>query len=788
MTLKSTMLAAQLAEIKESIDGGFADEKPNTVDWSKQGVNAPISIKSDNVISAFLTIDQGPSGASYAQSFCCPFAVKNADGWSPTYVLNKPRIYGLSGANPNKLYSGRLYFITGEHLANTFMAPSLFLWDGTTPVDTSKLYSLPVIEPGGRGTGNTKDLKRETLGFKIPANIPAGNYYLIAFTNENRYGISRPKAVPVRVMGAKDPWLSNPKYVNIDDAQSGDDITYRLKSVLLFGSSLASESNPVIVRLPPGVFYTSATLKWPSNVGLVGAGINQTALTVNPSLDAVAPTGEGKFNFVDVDGRDLSVLGRVGLINLAGSNTYFADLTLKLSPDESRQTVRSIIVAGPGIDSPRFNQVRLESVLADEKNGGYVDGVIFRFGLHRFWDLRNCEYHCGQIFEGTNGAAQSFSTNGSFDFGLILGGKFTGVYGSQSGSVVGPAFGRGTLIYGLEVEGTRRGLAFSPGDYSVESTIACCRINTGVEFGNLESILQEARGGYRARPTKATEFTVTILNDLVDRQRWTAYIIDGKGVGQFRLIKSSQAGVHTLEEPWEIVPDETSLILFTQAPTNNAYVWNDFRSAGGITFFGSAFGCRVNSNSFDNAIEGVLIDTSWRSSAAIGPTQSGDTTQAAAWMSIKSNTFRDGCGIHVSAARDSADLTKDSSFPQVSFLTLAFNCYRGDVTNQLYACEGPEQNGNEAGPGIASINLIQYVSAMYETSFTTPNYLHKTIARTLLPRSVWFTSLEGVGDFMIAGHKIDDVPIRDCSALIATSADTKTITDKGYYSINDLVG
>lgn len=761
----------RLTDLIDTLNRGyFVDQVPD-VDWSKVGTNAAAIVESDKVIRAQLTIGQGPGGAPYARSECFAFAVKNPVGYSRTYFANRPEIYSLPGVNPSELYSGRFYPILGTSLSSTMMTPAVWLWDGKTPValDQAKgLIPLPITQPGGRGTGNTIDVKRVALFFKVPASVPAGKYYLIVQTGDNRYSISDPKGFPVEVKGQRDPWLD----ASVGDLMSmpnGSDITTKLKEIVNQFLPSVSTTNRIVFMLPPGVFYLSESFKMPAYVGLIGSGKHMTRVTVNPNSDEA-------FGSVN------SVLGRYGMFCLMG-DSYFADMTLDLSGDESRRSARSIFAAGPNVNSVRCSRVQFENVTCHEKNGGYVDGLIYRFGQHQYWDFRNCDAKCGMVFEGTNGSQQSFAINGAFDNGLWLGGSLEGVYGSSTGSHLGSMFGRGNLVYGMKTRNTRRGLAVAPGDYPMRSAVVGCSYADMIsEFGNLEAILIESRTSQKFKVTAATDQTITVTDDKTDRQRHVAFIADGKGQFQFRVIKSSAACVHTLEKPFEIVPDTTSLVMFCLAPVDCEFTWNNFQGSGGVTLFGSAFNCRINSNWFDSCMEAIVIDTNWDSFGA-GVAQLSDGCQVNMFTSIQGNTFRDGCGIHVIACRTTADLAY-YSFPQVAFLKAAFNQYRGDVVNQLYAGEGPEQKSNEIGPGIKDINLIQYVTARYDSSWSGPNYLHPTIAKTLLPRSVWFASMEGVANFTVEGHQIDNVPVKDQAALITTSAKTKLL--KGF-TINDQV-
>ncbi|HET6262545.1 MAG TPA: glycosyl hydrolase family 28-related protein, partial [Chloroflexia bacterium] len=68
-------------------------------------------------------------------------------------------------------------------------------------------------------------------------------------------------------------------------------------------------------------------------------------------------------------------------------------------------------------------------------------------------------------------------------------------------------------------------------------------------------------------PTSAGSNTVNFANTVPNRD-WTGVprimgltIIEGKGMGQFRLITAQSGGALTVDQPWEVVPDGSSKIL-----------------------------------------------------------------------------------------------------------------------------------------------------------------------------------------------------------------------------------
>lgn len=800
-------------EIKASIDGNYFVTNPTTVNWANTGIAAASTlVEDDNVIRATFAMERGYGNGEYS-SCCFPFIIRNASGDSPTYVLNRPKIFGISGGDPSKLYYGTLYALVGRHLRATTVKPSIWLWDGVTPVDTSKLYRCTLVEPAGKGTGNTVDNQRNCLHFEIPSTVPSGNYKLIVFTNENRYGISKPTGLSVTVVGTNNPFLSNPVVkTDLIATASHTDITQSLQELLFqaaFSASPATEAAPWVIQLPPGVFYLKHVLPLPAHVGIVGAGINATRIHPNPTLvgqgnssgkfyddlssystaNANCYTGSvnGTPRLSGIFSGDQKTSGRACMIRLRGDNAYFKDLTLEASPDDWRVTVLSVIGATGPINRASFHRVRIYNQLAIENGFGYCYGLIYRWAQQKYWNFHNCELE-GQIgFEQPDGQLNGFSNNGAADNFLIQGGSYKSVYGRWTDSHIGACLGRASLIYGVDISRSRRGMALKAGDGFMESAMVSCNFADMVsEVHNGEAFLSESRSLLRQTGCSATSNTVTIPSDTQDRQRWVCYIADGTGKYQYRTVLSSSAGVHTLEEPWEIVPDSSSVVCMTQCPVDVSFIGNKFvGTIGGINLYGNAFGVIAASNTFWQSSEGIMCNTNWASAASSGfGGQSGDGCSVSLWHSFLSNSFADSAGFQFVAPRTTADLAT-TTYVQIAFITLAYNKFYGNVTSSLWAAEGVEQGGNENGPNIQSVELISFVGIAYCESFTDrAEYLHAVITKTLLHHNVFFRSMAGVGHVYLAGHKVDDVTVANQSVLISTSA---TTNNTGHYSLNTLL-
>jgi len=75
------------------------------------------------------------------------------------------------------------------------------------------------------------------------------------------------------------------------------------------------------------------------------------------------------------------------------------------------------------------------------------------------------------------------------------------------------------------------------------------------------------------------------------------YVAKGKGLGQYRKIKSIASGVVALQKPWTVLPDERTEFALVNATVNNLWVNNNAENGGGLSQF--IFGA-----GFDNIVAG----------------------------------------------------------------------------------------------------------------------------------------------------------------------------------------
>ncbi len=109
-----------------------------------------------------------------------------------------------------------------------------------------------------------------------------------------------------------------------------------------------------------------------------------------------------------------------------------------------------------------------------------------------------------------------------------------------------------------------------------------------------EAITSDAGGGLYYGPiVKAEGRTVTLPDDPKPGKRdWTGaavYIVQGKGWSQTRTLTGVEGATLTVDAPWDVPPDATSLIEITQMHRHYLVVGNDFADNGvSVQFYGGA--------------------------------------------------------------------------------------------------------------------------------------------------------------------------------------------------------
>lgn len=103
-------------------------------------------------------------------------------------------------------------------------------------------------------------------------------------------------------------------------------------------------------------------------------------------------------------------------------------------------------------------------------------------------------------------------------------------------------------------------------------------------------------GGVRA--TQGTAVTLAKSPEWINRD-WRGsgvFILNGKGAGQFRLLKNYQNEQIEIDRPWDVEPDESSELSITMFHGHYLFVDNEFTDCGAMQLYGTSIECVIARN------------------------------------------------------------------------------------------------------------------------------------------------------------------------------------------------
>jgi hypothetical protein len=565
--------------------------------------------------------------------------------------------------------------------------------------------------------------------------------------------------------------------------QTGDDVSHMLQRAIFAATTFATSSMPVRIVLPAGSFFLSHVIVLPANVGLAGAGMDQTTLSPHPSLAGSTTTtwAAGTFSsnldaYDDQSGNfsgygsatnsgffsgTQTVYGRPCVLKIGGDNCRLENLTIEASADPWRQTATDTIGADNGIDEIVLNHVRVRNELArtrDDSGTSIYPAGILLVQNHVDWVLRDCHFDANRAYVGTINSRGNQSSNGLCQRFLIEGCRFTAPTPTNSGSTAG-FLGTNWLVINNQFDGLNRCITGGSGDYAYRSVVAYNTFaNTGTDFGGSECVLYEHREGRYLSVSSATSTTVVVASDFSFPGHVVA-IVQGKGMGQYRRVSASSYSAPnntlTVDTPWLITPDSTSRVLIDGTATDLTFTANAWHNTkGGINFFGGSLGIIIEANSFNGSREGIMIDLV--NSAVTTPDAAGHS----AWTTIDRNQFAYANALRLQAVR-SATFAATNTWPMIFAVNYRGNEITRDCTSAIATGIGETTIGSTASNALLDASpLVLCVHAKSNDYVTDPGrYQFAPVWARRIPDAPLLTCGRGCRDVVFAANSIDNVPL-----------------------------
>ena len=205
-------------------------------------------------------------------------------------------------------------------------------------------------------------------------------------------------------------------------------------------------------------------------------------------------------------------------------------------------------------------------------------------------------------------------------------------------------------------------------------------------------LLENLSNLYQGGVTSATADTVTVESDISTdnsesrlniSKTSVAVIVNGKGMGQYRTVKSYANKVITFDEAWTIKPDTTSEIIIFNSFSNLAIHDNTidgftnhneaYTASCGVQVYGNIVNSFITGNDFSNLGYGVCITSHYKCNDNV------NMTNVIYWVQCDDNTISNvSIGVRYSVgnmiASDSAEIPM--------YLTLG-NTLRGNIFDNM---------------------------------------------------------------------------------------------------------
>ena len=415
---------------------------------------------------------------------------------------------------------------------------------------------------------------------KLPADLPEGDYTVWLHNGcGGPAGWSAPLTIAVQ---REKPW---PKTVyNVRDL--GADGTGSIDSTEAVKEALArcAKAGGGVVYFPRGRYMVTATLEIPRSTVLRGEA-RELVNVFWPDSDKPLV-------------RLLSATNSIGVEDLTfyASNYQHFLVTEQGKPDSGDVHVRRIRFRGDpyrGHPTPEQVNERFTKSLALSTGGG--DSLCL--------GGRNVEVTDSDIY----GAGRCLYLSGGRGANIARNTLYNGRWGWYCISGSDGVVFEDNRIIGADLMSTGGGLNCLDGS-KVSQNVFYARNKLSKMYGwDREAMTSDAGGGtYYGALASADANSVTLAEDPKSGDKgWIGaalFILDGKGRGQYRIIRAFAGRRVEVDKPWQVTPDTTSRVTVTMLQRNYMFIGNSFSDAGiAIQMYGMSIGNIAAGNTCERA-------------------------------------------------------------------------------------------------------------------------------------------------------------------------------------------
>ncbi len=518
--------------------------------------------------------------------------VKNTAGFSRPYYFNRPQL--VFSSNPEVLPGERLRLF-GRNLA---------------PKDctSGEKYDYPVAFESADGRvrfgqvldvdpQDRQDVKAFQLQVRVPTDLPPGSYHVkvhvlhggpAAWSNSLPVSVIAARHWVAALAWAEDhplvtmPQAAPPRVLKLVGA-AADGFTDDTAAIQGAIDELASADGGVLT-LPAGSYALSHTLHVRSNVVLQGAGRAATQLLAVPhqpfrpgfpfAIEKLFahPLSPGSAQvwgarFV-TEGILIWLDDRSGVQDLSLLAGAGCSLPVVAGVEDAESVARDIFLRRVEILNP------VQSTYAPPEVNGTGTGGIRVFSATRGFTLVHSRIVSGNplFFDAGRKPHQ---------YARIEGNTFRGYPNNQYDAVhlrklVDSIFEDNEIFNARRAFVSQKGIS--------RNWICGNQIHHISGYGNGSEIIMSEHFGskYRARVKMVSGRTLTFAADLnigpgdIEKAGalFYAYVLSGRGTGQFRQVLNNGRDSLELDEPWTVAPDETSTVALIASAVGNYVVCN----------------------------------------------------------------------------------------------------------------------------------------------------------------------------------------------------------------------
>lgn len=549
------------------------------------------------------------------------FRIENAVGTSDTLLLNNPRIWWIQGSG------GSRKGIAGEWLRVN--GSCLDFHAGTRAL---------LVGPAGESIA--LDYVKGTIysaEFRLPDQLRRGTYTLFLHNGLGGLaGWSEGSTVEIVPPMWPDEVYNISQFAedfSVDKRAYTPGIIYARnhgnENDLLFAMAIAAaaEDGGGIVYIPRGHYKMNQTILLPPNVLLKGEHRDLVTLDWGDRPVALPALIQGTSRFgvedlsllagnhrdgIAVAGRQKPGRGDVRIRRVLIKLDRMSPVTRRnFTPEEIKENYHkrlwidrsaAIRVSGDNIEVSDCDLMTVPSIIdaagiyLERAKGAYISGnkVLSSF--------RTSIY--------INGSENMVFTENEITGGFFIGTHHTMILASEDepgiandGSFVEQPFLRTDVDKNLYLNTALRNLYISRNQVR-HALLADSEITTldshyplGIYVGGVESA-QDTRT-ILAADTVHPQIWGEHWEDLNYWAGAALYILDGRGAGQYRrVMPGSQGREIVIDSPWDVVPDETSLVSLAKLHERLIFEDNEYMDGGVFQLWGGSVECVVSGNTF----------------------------------------------------------------------------------------------------------------------------------------------------------------------------------------------